>query len=156
LVNSAEVPATVATRARIVLWRSEQRLKKQVAELAGVTRATVDLWLSRYAGDGIAGVLDRPRGAGREQVPASIRARILAVARTSPPAEMGLSHWSSRAMAAFIARTEGVYVSHHHVATLWREHGIRPHRQGTFKVSKDPAFADKVSGRRTPRPSSPC
>jgi transposase len=145
LVNSAEVPATVATRARIVLWRSEQRPKKQVAELAGVTRPTVDLWLSRYAGDGIAGLLDRPRGAGREQVPASIRARILAVARTSPPAATGLSHWSSRAMAAFIARTEGVYVSHHYVATLWREHGIRPHRQGTFKVSKDPAFAAKVA-----------
>ena len=83
LVNSAEVPATVATRARIVLWRSERRPKKQVAELAGVTRPTVDLWLSRYASDGIAGLLDRPRGAGREQVPASIRARILAVARTS-------------------------------------------------------------------------
>jgi transposase len=145
LVNSAEAPATVATRARIVLWRAEQRPKKQVAELAGVTRPTVDLWLSRYAGDGIAGLLDRPRGAGREQVPASIRARILAVARTSPPAEMGLSHWSSRAMAAFISRTEGVYVSHHYVATLWREHGIRPHRQGTFKRSKDPAFAAKVA-----------
>ena len=36
-------------------------------------------------------------------------------------------------------------MSHHYVATLWREHGIRPHRQGTFKVSKDPAFADKVA-----------
>jgi transposase len=31
------------------------------------------------------------------------------------------------------------------VAKLWREHGIRPHRQGTFKVSKDPAFAGKVA-----------
>jgi transposase len=145
LVNSAEVPATVATRARIVLWCSENRPKMEVAELAGVTRPTVDLWLSRYAGSGIAGLLDRPRGAGREQVPALVRARILAVSRTSPPAETGLSHWSSREMAAFITRTERVYVSHHYVARLWREHGLRPHRPGTFKVSKDPAFADKVA-----------
>ena len=145
LVNSAAVPATVATRARIVLWRSEGRQKKEVAALAGVSRPTVDLWLSRYADDGLAGLLDRPRGAGREQVPASVRALILAVSRISPPAETGLSHWSSRELAAFIARTEGAYVSHHYVATLWREHGIRPHRQGTFKVSKDPAFADKVA-----------
>jgi len=48
-------------------------------------------------------------------------------------------------MAAFIERTEGVYVSHHYVAKLWRETGLKPHRQGTFKVSKDPAFAEKVA-----------
>jgi transposase len=38
-----------------------------------------------------------------------------------------------------------VSVSHHYVATLWRDNGIRPHRQGTFKISKDPEFADKVA-----------
>ena len=48
-------------------------------------------------------------------------------------------------MAAFIKRTENVYVSHHYVAKLWRETGLKPHRIGTFKVSKDPAFADKVA-----------
>ena len=136
---------SVATRARIVMWRAEGRQKKEIAALAGVSRPTVDLWLKRYEADGIAGLLDRARGAGREQMPGAIRARILAATRTSPPAETGLSHWSSREMAAFIKRTEGVYVSHHYVAKLWRETGLKPHRQGTFKVSKDPAFADKVA-----------
>ncbi len=145
LVNSADVSATVATRARIVLWRAEGRPKKEIAALAGVSRPTVDLWLSRFAPEGCAGLLDRRRGAPREQVPAAIRARILALTRTSPPAETGLSHWSSREMAAFIKRTEGVYVSHHYVAKLWRETGLKPHRHGTFKLSKDPAFADKVA-----------
>ncbi len=145
LVYSPDVAATVATRARIVLWCAEDRQKKDVAALAGVSRPTVDLWLSRYVRDGIAGLLDRPRGAGREQVPAHIRARILAATRTSPPVETGLSHWSSREMAAFVARTEGVSVSYHYVAKLWRDNGIRPHRQGTFKVGKDPEFAEKVA-----------
>jgi transposase len=145
LVNSSEVSAVVATRARIVLWNAEKRQKQEIAELAGVSRPTVDLWLDRYRAEGIAGLLDRRRGAGREQVPASIRARILAVSRTSPPVETGLSHWSSREMAAFIKRTEGVTVSYHYVAKLWRENGLRPHRQGTFKISKDPDFADKVA-----------
>ena len=27
----------------------------------------------------------------------------------------------------------------------WRENGLKPHRAGTFKVSKDPAFAEKVA-----------
>ena len=69
----------------------------------------------------------------------------MALTRTSPPAETGLSHWSSRELAAFIERTEGVYVSHHYVAKLWRETGLKPHRHGTFKLSKDPEFAAKVA-----------
>jgi hypothetical protein len=48
-------------------------------------------------------------------------------------------------MAAFIKRTAGVYVSHRYVATLWHENGLKPHRTGTFKVSKDPPFAEKVT-----------
>jgi transposase len=145
VVKNPDVPAPVATRARIVLWHAEGRLKKQVAELAGVSRPTVDFWLSRYQTEGLAGLIDRSHAAPREQVPAPIRARILAATRTSPPADTGLSHGSSREMAAFIQRTEGVSVSHHYVAKLWRENGLKPHRIGTFKVSKDPAFAEKVA-----------
>jgi transposase len=130
LLNSPDVPAAVATRARIALWHAEQRPKKEITALAGVSRPTVDLWLGRYRGEGVSGLVDRPRGAAREQVPKAIRARILAASRTSPPAQTGLSHWSSREMAAFILRTEGVYVSYHYVAKLWRDNGLRPHRQG--------------------------
>ena len=119
--------------------------KQEVAALAGVSRPTVDLWLDRYRAEGIAGLLDRPRGAPREQVPAAVRARILAATRISPPVETGLSHWSSREMAAFIIRTDGVYVSHHYVAKLWRENGVKPQRQGPCKVSGDPAFVEKVA-----------
>jgi hypothetical protein len=43
MVNASEVPASEATRARIVLWRAEGRQKKEVAVLAGVSRPTVDL-----------------------------------------------------------------------------------------------------------------
>jgi transposase len=145
LVNSPDVPATVATRARIVLWRDDGRGKKDVAEVAGVSRPTVDLWLCRYAAEGVAGLLDRSHAAPREQVPARIRARVLALTRTSPPAETGLSHWSSREMARFITSIEGMSVSHHWIAALWREHNLKPHRQDTFKVSRDPRFAEKVA-----------
>ena len=69
MVNSSEVSGAVATRARIVLWRAENRRKKEIAELSGVSRPTVDLWLGRYESEGVAGLLDRPRDAGREQVP---------------------------------------------------------------------------------------
>jgi hypothetical protein len=35
VMNSGDVPASVGTRARIVLWRAEGRQKKDVAALAG-------------------------------------------------------------------------------------------------------------------------
>jgi hypothetical protein len=38
LITSSDVPAVVATRARIVLWWAENRQKKEIAELAGVSR----------------------------------------------------------------------------------------------------------------------
>lgn len=145
LVNAAEVSAAVGTRARIVLWYAEGRQKKDIAVLAGVSRPTVDLWLARYAAEGAAGLLARQPGGPREQVPARIRARVLALTRMTPASGTGLSHWSSREMARYVTRTEGISVSHHWVAKLWREHGLKPHRLGTFKVSRDPQFAQKVT-----------
>ncbi|MBL7625222.1 MULTISPECIES: helix-turn-helix domain-containing protein [unclassified Frankia] len=145
LVNSRDASANVATRARIVLWRGDRLGKQRVAELAGVSRPTVDLWLRRYARDGVGGLVGRPRGAAREQVPASVRARIVALTRATPPAETGLSHWSSREMARYVSQTGGVSVSWHYVANVWRAEGLRPHRQGTFKLSSDPDFAARVA-----------
>lgn len=128
-----------------MLWHADGSPKKQIAPLAGVSRPTVDLWISRYEADGVSGLIDRPRGAPREQVPARIRARVLALTRASPPAQTGLSHWSSREMAKYVSRTTDVTISWHYVAKLWREEGLRPHRQDTFKLSRDPQFAGKVA-----------
>ena len=47
LTYCADVPATVGGRARIVLWYAENRPKKAIAAMAGVSRPTVDLWLAR-------------------------------------------------------------------------------------------------------------
>jgi transposase len=141
---SRDVSGAVATRARIVLWTAEGRMRKDVGELAGVSLPTVDRWVDRYAKLGLAGLEEHKRGAPREQVPARVRARILALTRITPPAETGLSHWSSREMAAYITRVEKVSVSWHYVAKLWRDNDLKPHRQGTFKISRDPQFADKV------------
>jgi transposase len=144
VASSRDVSGAVATRARIVLWTAEGRMRKDVGELAGVSLPTVDRWLARYADLGLTGLEEHKRGAPREQMPAHIPARILALTRTTPPVETGLSHWSSREMAAYVTRTERVPVSWHYVAKLWRENNLKPHRQGTFKLSRDPRFADKV------------
>jgi transposase len=139
VVGSPDVSGAFATRARIVLWMGEGRLRKDVAELAAVSLPTVDRWVDRYsATHGLAGLEREKRGAGHGQARPEVAARILALTRTTPPAETGLSHWSSREMAAYLQRTEGVLVSWHYVAKLWRDHQLKPYRPGTFKLSRDP------------------
>jgi hypothetical protein len=121
MVNGVGVSARSVTRARIVLWRAEGRLKKDVALLAGVSRPTVDAALVRFEVSGVAGLKDQPvRVVGRERVPVRVRARILALTRTSPPAETGLSHWSSREWRRFFSAPK---VSRCHT-TMWPRCGV--------------------------------
>ncbi|MFJ6463480.1 hypothetical protein ACIQM0_21045 [Streptomyces sp. NPDC091387] len=56
-----------------------------------------------------------------------------------------LSHWSTRELAKYLKRTEGISVSWHYIARIWREEHLKPHRNGTFKISKAPTFAEKVA-----------
>src|SRR5262252_9567703 len=108
LLSSRDVSAAVATRARIVLWMGEGRRRVETAALAGVSLPTVDRWVDRYEAEGVTGLMDRSHAAPREQVPAWVPARIVALTRETPPESTGLSHWSSRQMAAYLKRTEGV------------------------------------------------
>lgn len=136
----------VANRARMVLWRDQGRSANEVAALAGVSRPTVNTWVRRYAEAGLQGLFDQPKPGKPAQVSARVRARILALTRMSPPAGTGLSHWSSRQMAGYLKRHEGIDISHNFIADLWREHDLQPHRTGTFKVplSTDSNFEAKV------------
>lgn len=112
--------------------------------MAGASRPTVDKWLARYEQCGLEGLVSKTSPGGPRQIPERIRARVLALTRTTPPSVLGISHWSSTEVAGYIKRTEGVYVSQTWVSRLWRENGLRPWAQGTFKISRDPDFEDKV------------
>ena len=134
----------MSSRAQIVLWYSEGYRKGDIAAMSGASRPTVDKWLKRYEELGMEGLVSRTSPGGPRQIPDRIRARVLALSRTSPPSALGISHWTSPEMARYIKKTEGVYVSQTWVSRLWREHGLAPWRQGTFKISTDPDFEDKV------------
>ena len=113
--------------------------KKDIAVFASVSRPTVNLWrpvrTRGLAGCWIGG------GCCREQVSPVHPVAVLAASLSSPPVETRLSHWSGREMVAFIERTERVNVSHHYVAKLWRDNGLRPQQQGNYKASRVPHFA---------------
>lgn len=135
---------SVSARAQIVLWWSEGHSAQEIARMAGTTKPTVYKWIAQYEQHGIDGLSNRVSTGRPPEVSAEVRARILALSRQSPPENTGLSHWSSREMARYLKQEMGISVSHNFVAALWREHDLQPHRQGTFKLSTDPEFEEKV------------
>jgi transposase len=112
--------------------------------MSGTSKPTVYSWIGRYEQEGLAGLDDRKSAGRPRSVSGSERARILALTRKPPPEATGLTHWSSYEMARYLKRHEGISVSHNFVHELWQENGLKPHRQGTFKVSGDPDFTSKV------------
>lgn len=105
------------------------------------TLPMVDKWIQRYEKYGIEGLVNRTSPGGPRQIPDRIRAKVLALARTTPSSALGISHWSSSEMSRYIKKTEDVYVSTSWVChQFWRENGLKPWRQGTFKISRDPDF----------------
>jgi transposase len=143
-IGTGEYDGSVESRAKLVLWYDEGCSKAEIVRMSGTTPPTVDKWLERYEQFGFEGLVNRKSTGSPPQIPARIRARVLALTRETPPEHLGISHWTSPQMARYIKLTEGVYVSQTWVSRLWRNHGLKPWRQGTFKISKDPDFEEKV------------
>ena len=143
-IGSGSYDGSVSSRAQMVLWYDEGYRKVEIAAMSGASRPTVNKWLARYERFGLEGLVSMTSPGGPRQIPDGIRAKVLALTRTSPPSALGISHWSSTEMARYIKKTEGVYVSQTWVSRLWRENDLKPWQQGTFKISKDPHFEDKV------------
>jgi transposase len=135
---------SVSARAQIVIWHHGGYRKADIAAMSGASRPTIGKWIGRYTRDGLDGLTSGTSPGGPRTIPSRIRGRVLALTRQTPPEELPLSHWTSAKMAAYIKKTEGVPVSQPWVSRLWREHGLQPWRQGTFKISKDPEFEEKV------------
>ncbi len=126
----------MARRARIVLLGADGESNERVAELVGVSLPTVRLWRGRYLARGLAGLGDAPRP-GR---PRTIDHRkIVTATLTPPPKRLGVTHWSSRLLAARLK------VSPATVARAWRAYGVQPWRAESFRFSTDPELVGKVT-----------
>jgi transposase len=140
--------ARVAERARIVLLAAEGLTGPQIAGRVGCSEPTVVKWRAQYAAAGLAGLEDAPRPGGPTRVMTE-RAigEILAATVTPPPRSlraMGVTHWSARRLAGWLARTKQVSVSHDSITRLWRRFCLQPHRAEGFKFSTDPQLEAKV------------
>lgn len=129
--------ARVVLRSRIVLLAAEGMQNKQIAEQLQVAPRMVSLWRGRYLSLGLGGLLkDAPRPGRKPRVGPELRSQLIEKTTQSLPS--GSTHWSTRKMARAMGISKAT------VSRIWRAHGLKPHRLETFKVSTDPAFAEKL------------
>lgn len=134
--RASTVKAGLAQRARIVLLAADGVSHTEIAERVGVSRPTVTSWRRRYEVSGIEGLHDEQRP-GR---PRTIdHAKIVAATLKPPPKKLGVTHWSSRLLAARLG------IDNTTVAKAWRDYGVQPWRSQTFKFSTDPELVAKVT-----------
>ena len=143
-VPTGEYDGSVASRALIILLWSDGESRAEIARMLNTSVVTVGKWIVRYNEHGLAGLESRKSPGRPREISGGTRARIIALTRQSPPESTGFSHWTSHGMARYLKKHEDIDVSHNFISVLWRENGLQPHRQGTFKLSRDPEFAEKV------------
>lgn len=124
-----------ALRARIVLLAAEGKSNPEIARELGCNAHTARLWRNRFIAQGMEGLKDAP-GRGRKPVIVGEREAEIIIATLTPPDNA--THWSARRLAKKLG------ISKSAVHRVWKQHRLQPHREKTFKFSRDPHLVEKV------------
>ena len=137
LVSDRNAPQKHVWRARIVLLSAEGVGTNAIMRETSKSKTCVWRWQERFAAEGFEGLLrDKTRPSRIPKLDPAVAERVVTLTMEPPVAEA--THWTGAAMA----EAAGVSVSS--VQRIWRSHGLQPHRIRQFKLSKDPAFVDKL------------
>jgi transposase len=137
IVVGRTTPQKHAWRARIVLFSADGLGTNAIMAATGKSKTCVWRWQERFMEEGVDGLLrDKTRPPGTPPVPKERAEEVVRLTLKPPPHEA--THWTGRAMAKAI----GLAVST--VQEIWKAHGLAPHRWRRFKLSNDPAFAEKL------------
>jgi transposase len=126
----------LAQRSRIVLAAAEGLKNTEISQRLFLDQKTVRKWRSRFARDRLDGLVDEPRpGKPRTISDAQVEEVIVKTLESTPK---DATHWSTRSMASEVGLSQTA------VSRIWWALGLQPHRQETWKLSKDPQFVAKV------------
>jgi transposase len=138
IVADPKSPQKHVWRARIILLSGHGAGTNAIVAETARSKHCVWRWQERFMREGVDGLLyDKSRPAGIAPLPADRVAEIVRLTHEEPPHEA--THWTLRAMA----RAAGVAAST--VQGIWKAHGLSPHRWRAFKLSRDPAFGEKLT-----------
>ena len=138
IARSSVLPHRKVVQARSLLWAGEGVSNEENARRSGATSDAVRRWRNRFRDKGVGGVGTIAKGRGRKPwLPAGTTQRVLEATRSQDPPG-GSTHWSTRSMAAHLG------IGKDAVAQIWRDHGLKPWKVETFKISTDPLFETKL------------
>jgi len=138
LVRRRGAGQAAVMRARIVLAADAEprTTNKTIAAHLGISRQSVITWRQRFAAHRLDGLVDAPRSGAPRRVGDEAVEQMITLTLEAQPT--GATHWSTRDMARKVGMSQTM------VSRVWRAFGLQPHRSETFKLSRDPAFVDKV------------
>lgn len=97
LTASGTLPARVFKRARALLLLDQGHTLASVAELLSVSSNSVATWRDRFKEEALAMLVDKPRSGRPVEIDGAARARVTALACSTPPP--GHGEWSLRLLA---------------------------------------------------------
>jgi transposase len=136
LVSQPSAKAGHVRRARVVLLAAEGIAGVEIARRLSLSVPQVSRIRKRFERGRLAGLEDQPKPGRGNNVPEEKVREVVRVAMSAPPP--GHSHWSTRALARRVG------LGHTTVHELLRANDLKPHQQRTFKISKDPRFAERA------------
>ena len=137
VVADRNSPQKHVWRAKIILLSEAGLGTTAIMRESGKSKTCVWRWQERFMEEGVEGLLrDKTRPSRKAPLPEAKIEEILALTKEPPPNEA--THW----IGSIMAKAVGVSLSS--VQRVWRAHGLQPHRWRLFKLSNDPAFAEKV------------
>jgi transposase len=138
IVADRNRPQKHVWRAQVVRLTADRVGTVEIMRQTGLSKPSVWRWQERYMEAGVDGLVrDKTRPS---RVPPLDQGKVAEVTRRTleEPPSGEATHWTVRAMA----RVSGV--SRSKVHQIWQAAGLAPHRVRRFKLSNDPAFAQKV------------
>ena len=137
--RARSLPARQVERARVILLAAAGKQDLEIAAEIGISNQKAARWRKRFLKSGLAGLeKDAPRPGRTPSIPKTTVDRVVQLTTLGKP--YNATHWSTRMMAAESDISEAS------VRRIWRAHGLKPHLIRTFKISKDPNFAETVHG----------
>jgi len=137
-VRASSTPQAVVLRSMIILETHRGQSSQAIGRNLKVSQPTIRLWKRRFLEGGPQALSEIAPGRGRKPRISQRKVKTLveATLHSKPP---GQTHWSCRMMA----KAKGV--SFKTVQRIWDMHGLKPHQQRTFKISRDKRFVEKLT-----------
>src|SRR5664280_2549044 len=138
MAKSTSLPHRSVTQANVLLLAADGVANEEIARRCSTTPDTVRRWRVRFGERGVEGVGRIAFGRGRKSwLPEGTVAEVVRVTMHETPDD-GSTHWTTRTLAKRLG------IGKDTVARVWRDHGLKPWKVDTFKISNDPHFEENL------------